>query len=374
MKRLFSWLLILVYLAGCSSATLQSSNPYVSSLTQVNKPPDTEAIAKYTGDMCNKLDSCIASNDPLIDYWDKMVLLPLEPYTSFNDEWMSYLDQKAKEYKETVLPECRKIILEGFEQIGVQPKENDYRLLRAEFILACLGDPSREIVRAAAFNKLTDRVDAFFRPIYQKAKSEAQTNQRELDAILNQENKDLSFWKVYMVLYNHAIQEKAKVMLRGSLDRKYSPVLQSKLTKWVNDLQPSQKKTFSNLLSQAKSDKSTIYKFLKSLNPNQYATIEMVSFKIAFIEQEKAQGKERLDKLSRLMEWLNANEEKAEASKTQEQYIKAARAQAIGTLLMGFASCLTAYTAWRQAYYDSYRAKNFEIYDNFGREIHGTIW
>ena len=133
MKRYFSCLLIVAFLSSCSSAHYNTSNPYVSSLTQTNKPPDTEAIAKYTGDICGKLDSCLATNEPLIDFWDKMVLLPLEPYISFNDEWMSYLDQKAKEYKETVLPECRKIIVEGFQQIGVQPKENDYRLLRAEF-------------------------------------------------------------------------------------------------------------------------------------------------------------------------------------------------------------------------------------------------
>lgn len=371
MKRVSIYFLIIAFLSGCSTPHYSTTNPYVSSLAQINKPQDTEAIAKYAGEISSKLDSCIPTNDPLIDFWDKMVLLPLEPYISFNEEWMSYLDQKAKEYKENVLPECRKIIVEGFQQIGVQPKENDYRLLKAEFILACLGNPGREMVRANAFKRLTDRVDAFFRPIYQKAKTEAQTNQQELDAIINQENRDLSFWKVYVLLYNHALQERAKVMLRGTLDRKYSPILQSILAKWMNELQPSQKKTYSNL---ADADKNTVAKFLKSLNPNQYATIEMILFKVAFIEQEKVAGKERITKLDGLIEWLNTNSGRAEASKQQEQYIKAARAQAIGALLMGFASCLTAYTSWRQAYYDSYRARTFVIHDNFGRVVHGTIW
>jgi len=371
MKKFFSCFLIIVFLSSCSTGLYNTRNPYVSSLAQTNKPPDTEAIAKYAEGISSKLDACIPTNDPLIDYWDKMVLLPLEPYISFNDDWMTYLDQKAKEYKETVLPECRKIIIGGFQQIRVQPKENSYRLLRAEFILACLGDPGRETIRANAFMKLTDRVDAFFRPIYQKAQTEAQTNQQELDAILNQENRNLSFWKVYVLLFNHAAQERAKVMFRGSLDRKYSPIVQSTVVKWEYGLRPSQKEAYSKL---AEKDQKALVKFQKSLTPDQYATIEMILFKVAFIEREKATGKERIDKFNRLIDWLSANSERAEASKRQEQYIKAERAQAIAALLMGFASCISAYAQWRQTYYDSYRVKTIEVHDNFGRVYRGTIW
>ena len=356
---------------SCSTSQYATKSEYVRALSQSPNIPDIQAFRKYVNQISEKLDSCIITYDPLIDFWDKMVLLPLEPYVLFNDEWMAYLDQKSKEYVDVLLPECKAIILNGFDYIGVKPKEKTFHFLRAEFILACIDNPNYDRIRIVVFNRLTDKIEGFFMPIYRKAIIESENNQQELNSILRQENRDLSFWKVYELLYNYGLQEEAKLRMRDTLDRKYSPIIEAEMKKFINDLKPAQKEK-SILIAQTDAN---IPKFLKSLTPEQYVLIERIINKAAYIQHERKICKERVQKYVNLVEWIKANKEKAQLAKMQDAQIKAARAEAIvGGLLMGFATALLAYTAWRNAYYNSYRVRQFQIYDNFGNFYHGTVW
>ena len=370
MKSVISYFTILIFIMSCSTSQYATKSDYVRTLSQSTNVPDIESCKKYVNQISDKLDSCIITYDPLMDFWDQMVLLPIEPYIIFNDDWMEYINQKSKEYNDNLLPECKAIVLDGFKQIGIEPKEKPFPLLRAEFVLACLDDPNRELIRIIVFDKLTNKIDLSFTPIYQKAKLESQNNNQDFDSILNGENKDIPFWKVYNLVYNYGVQEEGKLKIRMALDQKYSAVIIAELNKWVNDLKPFQKDKLS--LISLKGDKS-IPLFIKTLKPNQYFLIEKIINKAEYIKKEKVTGKERGEKLINLVGWLKNNKERAQQSRIQEDYIKAERAQAIAGLLMGFASCLIAYTAWRNAYYNSYRVRQFQIYDNFGNFYQGTV-
>lgn len=373
MKKVLATLTIVAFLSGCASS------PQTLQQYSLNAPPvwkgDRETIKGQVDKISSKLDASIMNQDDLSDYWDKMVLLPLEPYTAFDSGWQNYLDQKAKEYNEVTVPECKTIVLEGFKQIGVSPKEKSYRLLRAELILACWGDPKRDPVRMLTFKRLSDKINSFFAPIYEKAKTEAKDAYREADAILTGAGANVSAHKIYKMLFNYASQEKDKLDLRNELDKKYSPILLSLFNKWKNSLTPQQSKELE-LMKQNGPEK-----FLKTLTPEQFALFEWILFKYNYIQSERKVWQERMGKLTKLAEWLKENESKADQSLQQEQYVRAATARAVlGSLLMGLAAGAGAYAAWNAAYYSSYQyqappIRNFTIMDiQRGRTYFGTIY
>jgi hypothetical protein len=373
MKKLLATLTIVALLSGCASS------PQTLQQYSLTAPPDwkgdRETIKGQVDKISSKLDASITNQDDLSDYWDKMILLPLEPYTAFDSGWQDYLDQKAKEYTEVTVPKCKSILIEGFKEIGVTPKETSYRLLRAEFILVCWGNSNRERVRMLTFKKLSDNINTFFTPIYEKAKTEAMNNYREVDAILEGNTANLSVHKIYKILFNFASQEKDRLDMRNELDNKYSPILQSLFNKWKNSLSPQQTKEFSSMKDNGPE------KFIKTLTPEQFALFEWILFKYNYIESERKVWQKRIAKLTKLEQWLKEYESKAENSLQQEQYVRGATARAVlGTLLMGVAAFAGAYTAWNSAYYTSYQyqappIRNFSITDyQRGKTYLGTIY
>jgi hypothetical protein len=366
MRKAMVLLTLMAFVLGCAT-TPQTLHQYSTS-TPPNWKGEREIIKCQVDKISSKLDASITNQDDLSDYWDKMVLLPLEPYTAIDEGWQNYLDQKAKEYKEVIIPECKVIVLDGFKQIGITPKEKSYRFLRTELILACWGDPRREPVMMLTFKKLSDKINSCFAPIYEKAKIEAKDNYREIDDILRGDSANLPAHKVYKLLFNYASQEKEKLDLRVELDKKYTPILLAYFVKWKSSLNPQQSKELTLIKDNGPE------KFIKTLTPEQFALFEWILFKYTYIQSERKIWQERMAKLTQLAQWLKENESKAEQSLKHEQYVRAATARAVlGSLLMGLAACAGGYAAWNAAYYNRYQTRSYQLFDSKGGMSFGTI-
>lgn len=358
MKKLISYLTLSAFFLGCvSQQTVSRSNIDMKQMAALEKSHEN-MLLKDVQKLSDKLDYCIINNSPLIDFWDKMILIPIEECLTYDSGWNEYLSQKEQEYINLLIPNCRKELLATFERIGIKPKQQDYNMLRVEFILACLDNPEREIIRAEVFKHLTTKVDSFFLPIYDKAKHDVQQGYDKLDrAIRGLAESD--HWANHCVVQSYYIDEIAKLRIRYALDKKYTPIIESELKRFLNSLSEDQRQ-MSSLIS--KGDSTTQKKFLKSLSSDQYLLWERVIFKTSFIQSERKLGKDRGEKLNKLASWLDENKSKLEAMERESAQKRAEYTSSIisGILsIVGVAAitmcALASYNSWRNVYYVSYQ-------------------
>ena len=387
MKRLGICFFILLLLAGCVSQssyvpqlgrTPQSS--YVLHLQTAKYAPGFEPERIYIDKISQRLITCILENDPLEDFWDKVILIPLETYIRFDDEWMSFLDVKAQEYVNKILPKCEDIIRGGFTQTGIIPSEKNYDLLRAEFIITCLSNLSCQQIQGQIFSELDQNIKSFFEPIFNKVKTEATVNQKSFTKALNETQH---FGEYHNLIYKFALQEKGKLDLRLELDNKFAPILEAKRLKWFKSITEEQKNIFTtqnSCVQASPNNEVCAKKFLSVLTPKQYSFLEREVYQRGYLERERRVGDERISKLNNLARWIQANNDMAKASyynQVQQEQLRAAKAQAFGMALLGFSSAMNAYNNWQQSYYNSYTVvgggKNFQLFDQFGNYYYGRI-
>lgn len=359
MNKLISVLMLIIYCIGCAGS--QTINQSQSNKQQfvLKAQIHEDALRQYTQGISNKLDSCVINNDPLIDFWDKMILMPIESCLTYDSDWDKFLNQKAQEYSDFLIPGCKKEILSAFEIIGVKPKEHDYIMLRVELILACMGKPERESVRAEVFKRLTTKVDNFFMPIYEKAKQDVRQCYARLDQIVTG-----GVGNEFMTNYNNAlyyfIDERAKLLIRAALDKKYSQIIESELKRFIKSLSGEQQQMYS-LISQK--DDNYSRNFLKTLTPTQYMLLERIMSKATYIQEERKIGKARAEKLNELALWLKENKSIIESKERESAQKRAEQAEKVSTIISGIlgvigfaAGCaLGSYMSWRSTYYMVYQ-------------------
>ncbi|MDY6839582.1 MAG: hypothetical protein SWH78_16580 [Thermodesulfobacteriota bacterium] len=327
-----------------------------------------------------RLDEAMLSDDAVEDYWDKLILLPLEPFIEFDDVWMDFLDKKAMEYSNVLVPTCERIIRDSFAKIGAMPREEAYSLIRTEFILVCMSNIDYEEVRISAFSEMNEAIKRFFEPIARKAVSEAERNQEALSGALKESQ---SLWQYHTILYNYSQKEEGKLRLRIELDEKYTPILLQQQRRWEDSVTDEQRQQFAGQqvsLQASPSPEYSVKQFLMRLTPAQYALLERQLYHWQLLQQERHIFSKRQKKYEDLVKWLDENRTQSEASYNREmEYnrLQAARMQTAAMMLIGISSMVNAYANWQNTYYNSYAVvgghKNFQLYDQFGRYYYGTI-
>jgi hypothetical protein len=377
-------LLIFVVL-GCSHqsspfSSLSSDPPYVQYIAKQNFAPGFEPERQYVDKINKVLVDCILKNDPLEDYWDKVVLIPLETYIAFDNDWMLFLETKSIEFKNNILPDCSGILRENIKKLGQEPKEKEFHLLRAEFILYGFNNMNFQETQKTVFSEIDNRFQLFFRPIFEKLKSQSDKNQSDFNAYLN---KKTIFWEYYNLLYKYALHEQSKLKIREELDNLYSPILDAKTQKWLRGITDTQQNILNSTYKIVRSatDQNLIaIKFFNSLTPGQYALFEREAYQRNFLEKERMVFKDRLLKFNSLAEWFKQNKQMADFSyykQIREEELKAAQTQALGALLLGMSSAINAYNSWNYTYYRPYMVTNnnrtIQLYDQFGNYYYGKI-
>jgi len=309
-----------------------------------------------------------------------MILIPLETYIKFDNNWMEYLNEKAEEYTNIIIPECTEVLRNGFDQFAITPKEKQYSLLRAECIINFITYSEYEEAVKQIFTELDIIMRTFFEPIFNKVKFESQENRENFMKTLQ---KKQPFWRYYKLLRNFAMQERAKLSLRVELDNKFAPIIEAKRIKWENSITKEQIKQFGiqkALLEQTPDNEIYAKRFLKVLTPLQYASLERQNYQKEYLEHERRVFQNRYNKLNLLLKWIDDNNDIAKTSYNNEirqRQIRAANIQAFGMFMMGYSSILNKYNNWQTAYYKSYYvkggSKNFQLFDQFGNYYYGKI-
>ena len=366
-RRIIILIIVTTFICSCASTQTQV----------VSRPSSDLAKTKnYVATIGSNLDGSIAQKSELSDFWDKMLLLPVEPYVSFDSNWMEYIHNKSIEFETALIPQCKQVVLDGFKAINIQPKETSYRMLRSEFILACWKNPDREAIRISTFQKLSELMNSFFLPIYEKAENESKSKHVEIDTILKGTSQELPLEAVHKSLREYADQEREKLQIRVELDRKYAPILQAEFSNWLATLSPEQRNKVKGL------NASNQDEFVRTLTPVQYAGMEWVMFKTSYLNSERQIWQERMGKLTKLEEWLKTNPPKPKETSVQKVSLQGDKgAEILKTFLMTIATCALAYAAWSTAYYSSYRTQtvivqpkqNIQLYDSRGNYFWGTI-
>jgi hypothetical protein len=367
MKRLISYLTLLVFFIGCvTPQSVSKSDSDMKQIIALQQSVHENMLLKDVQKLSDKLDYCILNNSPLIDFWDKMILIPLEEYLTYDSSWNEYLTQKEQEYINSLIPNCKKELLDAFERIGIKPKQQDYNMLRVEFILTCLDNPKREIIRAEVFKHLTNKIDSFFLPIYDKVKHDVCQEYDRLDrAIKGLAESDR--WANHSIIQAYYIDEITKLRIRYALDKKYTPIIESELKRFLDSLSENQRQMYSLI---SKGDSTAPKKLLKSLSPEQYLLLERAIFKTSFIQSERKIGKDRGEKLNKLAAWLDENKAKLEAMERESAQKRAEYASSIilGILsIVGVAAitlcALAGYNSWRNVYYAPYQTPQVKTFN-----------
>jgi hypothetical protein len=357
-----------------------SDPPFVQYLVKQNFAPGFEPERRYLDKINKTLTGCMLQNDPLEDYWDKVILIPLETYIIFDDDWMQFLERKSIEFRDKLLPNLANLLTENMKMLGNGPKEAAFHLIRAELILQSFNSIDMQYSQINIFTKVDNIFQSFWNPIFEKMKSESDKNQSDfLDAL----NKKTRFWEYHNLLLKFALKEQSKLKMRGELDHHYSPILDLKAKNWFNSVTEKQKNALDYHYKTAQNSNERNFaaiKFFSTLTPNQFAQFEREIYLRKFIEKERVIGSDRFLKFNNLAEWLKQNKQLADSSylkQIREEEVKAAQTQAMGALFLGMASALNAYNSWNQTYYRPYIVdssnQTIQLYDQFGNFYHGYI-
>jgi len=67
---------------------------------------------------------------------------------------MSFLEEKEKEFKNDILVEVKKQLIDGIKKCGDIPKENNLILLRYEFMKNSIGNTEKESIYNQTINDI----------------------------------------------------------------------------------------------------------------------------------------------------------------------------------------------------------------------------
>jgi hypothetical protein len=339
MKKGLTYLIVFSLLLGCAPS------PYVTNIKTVYESPTVPGFEKdrlYFDKLSQKLDECYKSNNPLSDFYENALLIIIDPYIICNDEIVSFVDQKLKEYNDNI-NECKKIALDGFKKIGVSPKQNDLMPLRFELASISYGDEYRENIARQVKKEIGNIEDSFWAGFYKKYKEEREKNYNEIVLVM-QGQQDIQFINVYINIYNYQRQEVVKIKLGLDLYEKFKKYVSSDWNKFLISLTANQKPLFDKVISDNfKSQKDNVNLF-RNLKDDQVYNLGYCLGRIKLLSVLEEDMKTRIQKAEALEKWLSENKRKAEQSLQYQEKIRTDRAQAItSALLIGLAGGLSAY-------------------------------
>ena len=339
MKKGLTYLIVFSLLFGCAPS------PYITTIKTVYEPPTVPGFEKeriFFDKMSQKLDECYKSNNPLIDFYEKSMIIILDSYIICNDEMVSFLDQKLNEYNDNI-NKCKNIVLDGFKKIGVSPKQNDLTPLRFELASISYGDEYSENIARQVKKEIGNIEDSFWTSISNKFKEEREKNYNEIILVM-QGQQDIPFINVYKNLYNYKKQEVVKIKLGLDLYEKCKKLVINDWNKFRISLTANQKPLFDKVISNNfKLEKDNV-NFLKTLKIGQVYDLGNALGRMELLSVLEEDMKTRIQKAEILEKWLSENKEKAEQSLQYQEKLRTERAKAItSALLIGLAGGLSAY-------------------------------
>jgi hypothetical protein len=340
--------MILSLMFGCAPS------PYITTIKPVYESPNKSGNGMeevYYDKISNNLINCLSNNDPLLEFWQIAVIASFDENTIIDSDTMSFLDDKAIEYNNKYLLECKTILTNGIKKIGSVPKGNNFTTLQYELANDSMGDSYKENISNQCFNELSNITDAFYKPLYKRFSDNAETNYNKLLYVAKGDEINIPFCDVYVNMLKYSEHEKKKVEKLMGIYKLYNKdALEVEVKKMISKLNVRQKEQLKKLISsmESKANKKDLEKaaheYLKTLNNEQILMWDkfLTCDKYGNILQDILT--KRIEKYKNIAGWLKENKIKAEESLNRQDTIRAERARAINSaLLIGLAGGLSAY-------------------------------
>jgi hypothetical protein len=341
MKKALSYLTIFSLLCGCTPA------PYIKSIETVYESPTksgNEITQKYYDRISDNLKNSLSNNDPINWYWQIALLVAYDSNAIIDSDIMSLLEEKEKDFKNDILVEYKKILIDGIKKCGDVPKENDLYLLKYEFMNNSIGDTYKESIYNQTINEIDNKSKSFLKSLISKVSNNAKDNWNKLVLYAEKgDNADIPFVDVYVNIFKYSEQEKYKLGKLLDIYKLYNEdALKVEFSKLkLNDKQREQGKKLTFKLD------DTYKAFIRLLNKDQILLWNNIIERAQYHEVLKENLTKRLANYEKIAEWLKSNKGKAESSLTRQDTIKAERAKAINSaLLIGLAAGLSAYGSY----------------------------
>ena len=351
MKKALSYLTIFSLLFGCAPA------PYITTINTVYKSPSNspnEFEEIYYNKIADNLYKCYTNNDHLLEFWQYAVICAFDPYIILDSDTMSFLEDKAKEYNNEYIVECKQVLKNAINKIGEIPNNNNFILLRYELWLTSITNSINNNISNQSFKELEKKREDFFEPIYKKISFKSEENQNKMIHIakIDSDGASIPFGDVYVNILKYSEQEKKKLeKLIDIYNKLYNKdVFKIEAEKFRSKLNNRQKERLNKLifLQDSKANKEDIKKankeYIQLLNNEQILIWDklLASLKYSILLNEIIN--ERLDKYKVATEWLKENKIKAAESINRQDTIRAEQAKAINSaLLIGLGVGLSAY-------------------------------